>query len=135
MKPNSFATRVIRPRDQFEAWREWYQPVFDVISEQSTGDEFPAEIHLWKLGGVAVSRTVAPSIHIVRTKGHLRRDPVDHWVISAGLGTVGSANAQRSIQAQYDNAFAACMFSLGNTVPSMGPTMTQPQPTARPAPG
>src|ERR1700722_15910797 len=46
----------------------------------------------------------------------------------AGLGTVGSANAQRSIQAQYDNAFAACMFSLGNTVPSMGPTMTQPQP-------
>ena len=44
----------------------------------------------------------------------------------AGLGTVGSANAQRSIQAQYDNAFAACMFSLGNTVPSMGPTMTQP---------
>jgi hypothetical protein len=53
----------------------------------------------------------------------------------AGLGTVGSANAQRSIQAQYDNAFAACMFSLGNTVPSMGPTMTQPQPTARPAPG
>ena len=82
MKPNSFATQVIRPRDQFEAWREWYQPVFDVISEQSTGDEFPAEIHLWKLGGVAVSRTVAPSIHIVRTKGHLRRDPVDHWVIS-----------------------------------------------------
>jgi hypothetical protein len=51
------------------------------------------------------------------------------------LGTVGSANAQRSIQAQYDNAFAACMFSLGNTLPSMGPTMTQPQPTARPAPG
>src|SRR5262250_1487091 len=39
----------------------------------------------------------------------------------AGLGAVGSANAQRSIQAQYDNAFAACMFSLGNTVPSMGP--------------
>src|SRR5262252_7016080 len=39
----------------------------------------------------------------------------------AGLGAVGSSNAQMSIQAQYDNAFAACMFSLGNTVPSMGP--------------
>ena len=52
----------------------------------------------------------------------------------AGLGAVGSANAQRSIQAQYDNAFAACMFSLGNTVPSMGPTMTQPQGSAGPAP-
>ncbi|HEX3415961.1 MAG TPA: hypothetical protein VHT21_06095 [Stellaceae bacterium] len=53
----------------------------------------------------------------------------------AGLGAVGSSNAQRSIQAQYDNAFAACMFSLGNTVPSMGPTMTQPQGSVRPAPG
>ena len=52
----------------------------------------------------------------------------------AGLGAVGSSNAQRSIQAQYDNAFAACMFSLGNTVPSMGPTMTQPQGSAGPAP-
>ena len=39
----------------------------------------------------------------------------------AGLGAVGSSNAQRSIQAQFDNAFAACMFSLGNTVPGMGP--------------
>jgi hypothetical protein len=39
----------------------------------------------------------------------------------AGLAAVGSSNAQRSIQAQYDNAFAACMFSLGNTVPGMSP--------------
>jgi hypothetical protein len=44
-----------------------------------------------------------------------------------GLAAIGSTNAQNSIQAQYDNAFAACMFSLGNTVPSMGPTMTRPQ--------
>src|SRR5262249_56729537 len=52
----------------------------------------------------------------------------------AGLGAVGSANAQTSIPAQYDNAFAACMFSLGNTVPSMGPMMTPPQGAAGPAP-
>jgi len=45
----------------------------------------------------------------------------------AGLGAVGSSNAQRLIQAQYDNAFAACMFSLGNTMPGMKPMMTQPQ--------
>jgi AraC-like DNA-binding protein len=82
LTPNSFATRVLRPRDQFEAWREWYETVFDVIPQHSTGDEFPAEIHFWKLGGLALSRTSAPSVHIVRTKGHLRRDPVDHWIIS-----------------------------------------------------
>ena len=82
MTPDTFATQSLRPRDQLEAWREWYETVFDVIPRHSTGDEFPAEIHLWRLGGLALSRTSAPSIHIVRTKGHLRRDPVDHWVIS-----------------------------------------------------
>ena len=51
----------------------------------------------------------------------------------AGLGAFGSSSAQSSIQAQYDKAFVACMFSLGNTVPSMGPTMTQPQRSAPPA--
>ena len=51
-----------------------------------------------------------------------------------GLGAAQSSNAQTSIQAQFDNAFAACMFSLGNTVPGMGPTMTQPQGAAGPVP-
>ena len=42
-----------------------------------------------------------------------------------GLGVAQSSNAQMSIQAQFDNAFAACMFSLGNTVPGMGPPPTR----------
>ncbi|MCL2428992.1 MAG: glycine zipper family protein [Alphaproteobacteria bacterium] len=45
----------------------------------------------------------------------------------AGLAMAGSSNAQNAIQAQYDNAFVQCMFALGNTVPGMGPMMTQPQ--------
>jgi hypothetical protein len=53
----------------------------------------------------------------------------------AGLGAVGSSNTQTAIQAQFDNAFAACMFSLGNTVPGMGPAMPQPPGSGRPAPG
>ncbi len=44
-----------------------------------------------------------------------------------GLGAVTTSRTQASIQAQYDNAFAQCMFSLGNAVPAMGPMMTQPQ--------
>jgi hypothetical protein len=39
----------------------------------------------------------------------------------AGLAAAGSSNTQQSIQAQFDNAFAACMYSLDNTVPGMGP--------------
>lgn len=42
-----------------------------------------------------------------------------------GLAARNTANANVGIQTQYDNAFAACMFSLGNSVPSMGPTMNR----------
>jgi AraC-like DNA-binding protein len=53
-----------------------------VIPRHPTGDGFAAEIRLWKLGGLAMSRTSAPPVHVVRTRSHLRRDAVDHWVIS-----------------------------------------------------
>jgi AraC-like DNA-binding protein len=83
MTPDSFATRTLRPRDQLEAWREWYQRVLDVIPKHPTGDGFPAEIELWKLGGLAVSRTTSSlPAHVARAKSNLRRDPVDHWVLS-----------------------------------------------------
>ncbi|MBV9655889.1 MAG: glycine zipper family protein [Acetobacteraceae bacterium] len=53
--------------------------------------------------------------------------------IGAAAGALGggalaarnSSNANASIQAQYDNAFASCMFSLGNAVPSMGPMIAR----------
>jgi len=82
MTPDTFTTQPLHPQDQFEAWREWYRPVFDVVPKNGLYDEFPAEVHLWKLGGLAMSRTFAPPVDVVRTKGHLRHDPVDHSIIS-----------------------------------------------------
>ena len=82
MKPESFATHGISPREQFEAWREWYCPVLEIVPQQPGTTEFPASIHLWKLGGLAMSRTSAPSVTVMRSKRLVRRDPVDHWVIS-----------------------------------------------------
>ena len=43
----------------------------------------------------------------------------------AGLAARNTSEANVSIQTQYDDAFASCMFSLGNTIPSVGPTMTR----------
>ena len=82
MTPDTFTTETFSPRDQLEAWQEWYQPVFDVIPRNPPGHRFVSEIHFWKLGGLAMSRTTAPPVNVVRTKSHLRRDAVDHWVIS-----------------------------------------------------
>src|SRR5262245_15960797 len=80
MTPDTFTTETLLPGEQLEAWQEWYQPVFDVIPRYPAGKRFVAEIHLWKLGGLAMSRTSAPPVHVVRTMSHLRRDAVDHWV-------------------------------------------------------
>jgi len=82
MTPTSFRTQPLPLQDQFEAWREWYTTVFDVVAEPPSSGEFSAEIHLWTLDGLAMSRTIAPSVDVVRTKHHLRHNPVDHWIIS-----------------------------------------------------
>ena len=81
MTPDTFTTQPFRPRDQFEAWREWHQPVLDFLPQQSAGYGFPAEVHLWKLGGSAMSRTSVPPVRVARTKSNLKRDPIDHWVV------------------------------------------------------
>ncbi|MGA7263540.1 MAG: hypothetical protein WBX30_21985 [Stellaceae bacterium] len=64
------------------SWLEWYASIFDVVPQHPTDAGFPAEIYVWTLSALAVTRTSAPSVHILRTRGHIRRDPVDHWVIS-----------------------------------------------------
>ncbi len=56
--------------------------------------------------------------------------------IGAGSGAIGgtaiganmSANQQFTIQQQYDNAYAQCMFTRGNQVPGFGPMMSQSPP-------
>ncbi len=82
MTPDAFTTRSLHPRDQLEAWHEWYRPVLELVPKHPTDVKFPAEIQLWKLGGLALSRTTAPSVDVVRNKGNIRHDPVDHWVVS-----------------------------------------------------
>jgi hypothetical protein len=57
--------------------------------------------------------------------------------LGAGIGAQGSSMAQMSIQQQYDNAFAQCMYAKGDMVPGYGPMMSQspPPPPSGPDPG
>ena len=103
MTPDNFSTHSLIPRDQLEAWREWFEPVLDVLPKHATGDEFTAEMRMWKLGGLAMSRTIAPPANVVRAKGNLRRDPVDHWVISycaRGAHLAQTAGAELEVPAR-----------------------------------
>ena len=84
MTPERFATHSLPASNQLEAWRVWFRSVFDVMPWQSLDGGFPAETQIFKLGGLAVSRVSAPSISVARTKTLIRRNPVDHWVITLG---------------------------------------------------
>ncbi len=53
--------------------------------------------------------------------------------LGTGIGASGTAQAQGGIQAQYDNAYVACMVSKGNVLPT--PVYAQPAPVlVQPAP-
>ena len=82
MKPRTFSTRPVRPAEQIDAWRDWFHPLFDVTPSTPSGTGFPAENTVWAADGVVVSRVHAPAVRVVRTNGHLRRNPVDHWVVT-----------------------------------------------------
>src|SRR6516164_922085 len=82
MTQETFSTQPLRSLDQFEAWREWHQPVLDFVPQRSTRYGFLAEGHLWKLGGLAMNRTSVPLVGVARTKRNIRRDPIANWVIS-----------------------------------------------------
>ena len=103
MTPDNFSTHSLSPGDQLEAWREWFEPVLDVLPKHATGDEFTAEMHMWKLGGLAMSRTIAPPVNVLRAKTNLRHDPVDHWVISycaRGAHLAQTAGAELEVPAK-----------------------------------
>lgn len=81
MTPSFFTTQDLAPQDQLQAWQEWFSPVFE-ISPTESNDEFRAQNSVWSLGDLVISRVVAPSVRVVRTKAHLAKAPIDHWVLT-----------------------------------------------------
>lgn len=68
MAPDIFTTQAVRKRDQYEAWRNRFKPVLEVIAKHQAGDGFPAEKQVWTLGGMAMSRVSAPPGSRLATK-------------------------------------------------------------------
>jgi AraC-like DNA-binding protein len=81
MKSSTFTTRNLKPSDQLQSWQEWFFPAFD-ITPLEPDDPFEAQNSLWKLGDLIVSRVLAPSVHVKRTKANLKKAAGDHWVLT-----------------------------------------------------
>lgn len=92
MLPQTFATHSLPAAEQFDAWRSWYGTIFDSTPRQPTTAGFRAETSTWILGGFTFSQVSAPAVNGHRTKAHIRRNPVDHWVLTSyrrGQTTIG----------------------------------------------
>jgi hypothetical protein len=89
MIQTKFATASLPPSRQFEAWHDWYQPLFHTAARNPPEEGFRAKCSTWLLGALTVSQASAPAIWTARTRALIRRNPIDHWVITVGKrGTV-----------------------------------------------
>jgi AraC-like DNA-binding protein len=82
LTPDIFSTRTVESHQQYEAWRQRWRPVLDVSAEYPAGQGFPAENKVWTLHGMAMSRVAAPPVRMLRRGADLRRDSIDHWVLT-----------------------------------------------------
>lgn len=87
MANSSFSTQSLAPTHQFEAWRDWFWPVFTNSPFSNTPQDDPAagfvaSNKVWKLGSIVVSSVSAPALTSTRDKANIRKAPVDHWVIA-----------------------------------------------------
>jgi len=82
LTPHTFSTAGLPHDHQFLAWSEWFNPLFDVTRRSAPPSEFLAESKVWRLRGVAISKTRGPSVRSERRAANIRREPVDHWVVT-----------------------------------------------------
>lgn len=89
----TFTTRSLAKTEQFNAWRDWYAPAFNLATHESPTEGFAATNTMWALDGFAVSRVSSPGYTIQRTKSDIRRSPVDHWALTLSKRSVSDVEA------------------------------------------
>ncbi len=89
MFADNFATNSLPKAQQLEAWRCWYDTIFDVTPSRSDDDGFVAVNSTWSVQGLTISRVASPANTVSRTRSVIRHNSVDHWVITLSKQSVG----------------------------------------------
>lgn len=82
MLTTSFATRDLPCCDQFDSWHDWYRAVFETTTDVAVSAGFEAANSNWIIGGLTVSEVASPPVAVARSRSFVRRNPVDHWVMT-----------------------------------------------------
>jgi AraC-like DNA-binding protein len=68
--------------DQFAAWRDNFAPMLSFAEPDDPGIGFDGEQTIWDLGSLAFSKIRTEALHFASLPGHIRRDPLDHWMMT-----------------------------------------------------
>jgi len=82
MLAHHFSTAALPKARQLEAWRGWYDTVFDVTPKPASNDDFVASNSTWTTDGFTLSRVASPPNTVNRTRSVIRHNSVDHWSLT-----------------------------------------------------
>jgi AraC-like DNA-binding protein len=116
MQSVTFSTLDLPRRDQFEAWRGWFDRLFEVTPHSDDTQGFAASTTLWALDGASFARVTAPPVRSERSVTLVRRNPLDHWVISMGT-RVNTLFFWRN-DARLSRPYIPFVYSLGDVISS-----------------
>ncbi len=88
MHAHTFSTASLPIPQQLDAWRAWYDTVFDVAPATAPETPFVATNANWAVRGVTLSRVGSPANTVSRSRSVIRRNAVDHWVVTLSRNTV-----------------------------------------------
>jgi AraC-like DNA-binding protein len=81
LKPMGISTDALAPEDAFDAWRDRYRALNEVIVSPGQRQPFAAHAEDWPLGDLLISRARAPQRRLVRSARHCAADDFDHVVL------------------------------------------------------
>jgi AraC-like DNA-binding protein len=114
MLAHYFTTAALPKAQQLEAWRGWYDTIFDITSEQFGKDDFAAANSTWTVPGLTLSRVNSPANAVSRTNSLIRHNPTDHWSLTLSKNTVSKVTTRgRSFEVPPKTPF---IVSLGEEI-------------------
>ncbi|MCW5736108.1 MAG: helix-turn-helix transcriptional regulator [Enhydrobacter sp.] len=82
MLTTRFTTHDLPKGDQFGSWQDWYRGVFETTTDVTVSGGFEAANSNWIIGGLTISEVASPPLAVTRSQPFVRRNPVDHWVMT-----------------------------------------------------
>lgn len=93
----AFSTDDVEGPDQFDAWRHNFAPMLDLTPSGEAPTSFFGRQVIWDLGCLALASISTEDLNFASLPGHVRRDPLDHWMMTLFLdGGAETAAADRS---------------------------------------